>query len=104
MKNGHAEWFALFAGVVLLTGCGPANDETMPAVGPAEEGVSTPGIPSEYLEEGGVESAAICCNVRCSGKWYGPFRSVNYDLCAKFGRYHCPQRGLVYQGYDWRTC
>ncbi|MFP2956286.1 hypothetical protein ACLEPN_00250 [Myxococcus sp. 1LA] len=104
MKNRHAEWFALFAGVVLLTGCGPAADDAVQPEGPSEEGVSTPGIPSEYLEEGEVESSAICCNVKCSGAWYGPFRSVKYDVCAKYGRYYCPQRNLTYQGHAWRNC
>ncbi|QDE88891.1 hypothetical protein BHS06_07835 [Myxococcus xanthus] len=104
MKNGHGRWFAWIAGVVLLVGCGPADGEATQPGEAVEEESSPPGIPAEYLGEGEVESSAICCNVKCSGTWYGPFPSIKYDLCAKYGRYYCPQKKLTYQGHAWRSC
>ncbi|MCE9672138.1 hypothetical protein LY474_30460 [Myxococcus stipitatus] len=91
--------------LTLSAGCGPGGGES----GLSAEEIDAPkALPPEYLgEEGGpgqVEGNTICCNVKCSGTWYGPFPKVVYDHCAAYGRYYCPQRSLKYQDSRWKNC
>ncbi|AKQ68412.1 putative lipoprotein [Myxococcus hansupus] len=98
MKTVSGYLCALAAGVVLSVGCGPSG-EAEPATLPEEGGTSQEAPPQDD-----VEGAAICCNVKCSGTWHGPFPNVSYDICGKFGRYYCGQRNQTYQANAWRKC
>ncbi|WP_342380389.1 hypothetical protein NVS55_12390 [Myxococcus stipitatus] len=107
MKNRSACLCVWVMSLVLVAGCGPEGGEAPPLV----DEVAPQAIPSEYLEPddsseqgGAVEGLAICCYVKCSGNRYGPFPKVQFDLCAQYGRYYCPQRRLVYQGSFWKNC
>ncbi|MCP3166636.1 hypothetical protein [Myxococcus qinghaiensis] len=107
MKNSLRGLCLLAIGAVLAVGCGGVpQEETQP-----QDSDSSVAIPSEYLGtedeeavQGEVGSSAICCNIKCSGNWYGPYPSVQYNNCAEFGRYKCKQKGLSYQNYAWKNC